>query len=107
MPIPKESSAIHGIYDEDVAEAPTFKDIAPKIMEMIKDSDLGGFNSNRFDIPVLAEEMLRADIDFDLATSFRRCANNLFSKKSQEILAQLISSIVIRLWRMPTLQKLM
>jgi len=67
MPIPKESSAIHGIYDADVAEAPTFKEIAPKIMEMISGTDLGGFNSNRFDVPLLAEELLRAGLDFDLS----------------------------------------
>lgn len=67
MPIPKESSEIHGIYDADVAEAPTFKEIAPKIMEMISGSDLGGFNSNRFDVPLLAEELLRAGLDFDLS----------------------------------------
>jgi DNA polymerase-3 subunit epsilon len=67
MPIPKESSAIHGIYDEDVANAPTFKEIASKIMEMISGTDLGGFNSNRFDVPLLAEELLRAGLDFDLS----------------------------------------
>lgn len=67
MPIPKESSVIHGIYDADVAEAPTFKDIAPKILEMITGTDLGGFNSNRFDVPLLAEELLRAGLDFDLS----------------------------------------
>lgn len=67
MPIPKESSAIHGIYDEDVVNAPTFKEIAPKIMEMISGTDLGGFNSNRFDVPLLAEELLRAGLDFDLS----------------------------------------
>lgn len=67
MPISKESSAIHGIYDKDVANAPTFQEIAPKIMEMIAGADLGGFNSNRFDIPLLAEEFLRAGFDFDLS----------------------------------------
>ena len=67
MPIPKESSAIHGIYDEDVVNAPIFKEIAPKIMEMISGTDLGGFNSNRFDVPLLAEELLRAGLDFDLS----------------------------------------
>jgi len=67
MPIPKESSSIHGIYDEDVVNAPTFKEIAPKIMEMIAGTDLGGFNSNRFDVPLLAEELLRAGLDFDLS----------------------------------------
>jgi len=67
MSIPKESSAIHGIYDEDVVNSPTFKDIAPKILEMISGADLGGFNSNRFDVPLLAEELLRAGLDFDLS----------------------------------------
>lgn len=66
MPIPKQASEIHGIYDEDVKNAPTFKEIAPKIMEMISGADLGGFNSNRFDVPLLAEELLRAEFDFDL-----------------------------------------
>ncbi len=66
IPIPKESSLIHGIYDKDVAEAPTFKEIAPQVLEMIKDSDLAGYNSNRFDIPLLAEELLRNDFEFDI-----------------------------------------
>lgn len=67
MSIPTGASEVHGIYDEDVANAPTFKEIAPKIMEMINGSDLAGFNSNRFDVPLLAEELLRAGIDFDLS----------------------------------------
>ncbi|MFB9120118.1 exonuclease domain-containing protein [Bergeyella porcorum] len=67
IPIPTGASEVHGIYDEDVANAPTFKEIAPKIMEMINGSDLAGFNSNRFDVPLLAEELLRAGVDFDLS----------------------------------------
>ena len=67
MPIPKESTEVHGITDEKVKNAPTFKEIAPKILEMISGSDLGGFNSNRFDVPLLAEELLRAGLDFDLS----------------------------------------
>jgi DNA polymerase-3 subunit epsilon len=67
MSIPKESSAIHGITDDRVKDAPTFKDIASKVLEMISGSDLGGFNSNRFDVPLLAEELLRAGLDFDLS----------------------------------------
>ena len=67
MPIPVEASAVHGIYDKDVENAPTFKEAAPKIMEMLSGADLGGFNSNRFDVPLLAEELLRAGIDFDLS----------------------------------------
>ena len=66
MPIPPDSSAIHGITDEKVKDAPTFRDIASKVLDMISGSDLGGFNSNRFDVPLLAEELLRAGLDFDL-----------------------------------------
>ena len=66
MPIPPETSAIHGITDEKVKDAPTFKEIASKVMDLIAGSDLGGFNSNRFDVPLLAEELLRAGFDFDL-----------------------------------------
>ncbi|NQX91813.1 MAG: 3'-5' exonuclease [Flavobacteriales bacterium] len=64
--IPLESSLIHGIYDEDVKDAPTFKDVAPKLFKYLYDCDLGGFNSNRFDVPLLAEEFLRAGIDFSV-----------------------------------------
>lgn len=67
MPIPQASSEIHGITDEKVKDAPTFKEIAPKIIEFIAGTDLGGFNSNRFDVPLLAEELLRAGMDFDLS----------------------------------------
>ena len=66
MHIPQEASAIHGIYDEDVKDCPSFKDVAKKIAADIEGCDLAGFNSNRFDIPVLAEEFLRAEVDIDL-----------------------------------------
>lgn len=66
MHIPEQSSAIHGIYDKDVADCPTFKDVAKKIAADIEGCDLAGFNSNRFDIPLLAEEFLRAGVDLDL-----------------------------------------
>ncbi|MGC4130567.1 MAG: exonuclease domain-containing protein [Bergeyella sp.] len=80
MPIPKEASLVHGIFDKDVANAPTFTEIAPKVMEMISGSDLGGFNSNRFDVPLLAEELLRAGLDFDL-TKFKLVdAQTIFHK---------------------------
>ncbi len=65
-PIPAESSAIHGIYDADVADAPVFKAVAKTIAKDIEGCDLAGYNSNRFDIPLLAEEFLRADVDIDL-----------------------------------------
>ena len=66
MHIPEQSSAIHGIYDKDVADCPTFKGVAKDIARDIEGCDLAGFNSNRFDIPVLAEEFLRAGVDIDM-----------------------------------------
>ncbi len=66
IPIPKNASDIHGIKDEDVADCPTFKSIAKEIARDIEGCDLAGYNSNRFDIPLLAEELLRADVDIDL-----------------------------------------
>jgi len=66
MPIPKSSSDIHGITDEDVADCPLFKSVAKEIARDIEGCDLAGYNSNRFDIPLLAEELLRAEVDIDL-----------------------------------------
>lgn len=66
MPIPEASSKIHGITDEDVENQPTFKEISNEVVKMISSSDIAGFNSNRFDIPLLAEELLRAGQDIDL-----------------------------------------
>ena len=66
MHIPEASSAVHGIYDADVADCPTFKDVAKSIANDIEGADIAGFNSNRFDVPVLVEEFLRAGIDIDL-----------------------------------------
>ncbi len=65
IPIPPESSAIHGITDKDVENEPTFKDIAKPLAQFMEGCDLAGFNSNRFDFPLLAEEFLRAEVDFD------------------------------------------
>jgi len=66
MPIPKSASDIHGITDADVADGPTFKAVAKEIARDIEGCDLAGYNSNRFDIPLLAEELLRAEVDIDL-----------------------------------------
>ena len=66
MHIPEASSAVHGIYDADVADCPTFKEVAKSIANDIEGADIAGFNSNRFDVPVLVEEFLRAGIDIDL-----------------------------------------
>ena len=66
MHIPEQASAVHGIYDADVAECPTFKEVAKEIANDFTGCDLAGFNSNRFDLPMLAEEFLRAQVDIDL-----------------------------------------
>ena len=66
MHIPEASTAIHGITDEDVADCPTFKEAAANIAKDFEGCDIAGFNSNRFDVPVLIEEFLRAGIDIDL-----------------------------------------
>jgi len=66
MPISEEALRIHGITNEDVAGEPTFKEVARNLARFIEGCDLAGFNSNRFDIPVLAEEFLRTDVDIDL-----------------------------------------
>ncbi|MDR1805060.1 MAG: 3'-5' exonuclease [Flavobacteriales bacterium] len=66
IPIPPQSTAIHGIKDEDVAGKLPFKEVAIHIFKMIENTDLAGYNSNRFDIPILVEEMLRAGISFDI-----------------------------------------
>ncbi|NND52890.1 MAG: 3'-5' exonuclease [Flavobacteriaceae bacterium] len=87
MPIPKEVTAIHGISDADVADQPTFKELANEISQMIKDSDLGGFNSNRFDIPLLAEEMLRAEVDFDMKNRIAIDVQTIFHKMEQRTLS--------------------
>ncbi len=66
IPIPKQTTDIHGITDEDVANEPTFKEQSSEIVAFLKGCDLGGYNSNKFDIPMLAEEFARAEVDIDL-----------------------------------------
>ena len=87
MKIPAETTAIHGISDEKVANEPTFKELAPIVYQMIKDCDLAGFNSDRFDIPLLAEEMLRAEIDFDMKNTVTVDVQTIFHKKEQRTLS--------------------
>jgi DNA polymerase-3 subunit epsilon len=87
IPIPAETSAIHGIYDKDVKDCPTFKELAPKLLAILDPCDLAGYNSNKFDIPLLVEEFLRVEVDFDMQN--RKCIDvqNIFHKMEQRTLS--------------------
>lgn len=87
IPIPKESSEIHGIRDEDIRDAPKFAEIADEVAAFIGNSDLAGYNSNKFDIPVLAEEFLRCNHPFDISTRKFVDVQNIFHKMEQRTLA--------------------
>ena len=84
--IPEEASAVHGIYDADVADCPTFKEVAEEVYDFIRGCDLGGFNSNHFDIPMLVEEFLRNGINIDLRNT--RCVDvqNIYHKLERRTL---------------------
>ncbi len=86
IPIPKESSDIHGINDEDIKEAPTFKEIAKELSAFLEGCDFAGYNSNRFDFPLLAEEFLRAEIDFDFRKRKFIDVQTIFHKMEQRTL---------------------
>ena len=66
IPIPKETSEIHGIYDKDITDSPKLQDIADKIIDFIGNADLAGYNSNKFDVPLLVEQLVRVGKKFDL-----------------------------------------
>lgn len=87
MPIPPESTKIHGITDEDVKDCPTFKVIAKSLAAIIEGCDLAGFNSNRFDIPLLVEEFLRAGVDIDLNKRKFIDVQTIFHKMEQRTLS--------------------
>ncbi|RHR95338.1 3'-5' exonuclease [Parabacteroides sp. AF14-59] len=87
MPIPPESTAIHGITDEDVKDCPTFKEIAKSLAAQIEGCDLAGYNSNRFDIPLLVEEFLRAGVDIDLNKRKFVDVQTIFHKMEQRTLS--------------------
>lgn len=87
IPIPQESSEIHGIWDKDIQDAPTFAELADEIAAFIGDADLAGYNSNKFDIPVLAEEFLRCNHPFDISTRKFVDVQNIFHKMEQRTLA--------------------
>lgn len=85
--IPANVTAVHGITNEKVVNEPTFKELAETVYKMIGDADLAGFNSNRFDIPLLAEEFLRAGIDFDMENRKAVDVQVIFHKKEQRTLS--------------------
>lgn len=85
-PIPAEATAIHHITDEDVAGEPTFKQVAKSLAELFADSDIAGFNSNKFDIPMLIEEFHRAGVTFDISKSRFIDVQTIFHKKEQRTL---------------------
>lgn len=86
IPIPFLASQIHGITDEKVADEPNFKALSGQVYTMIKDSDLAGFNSDRFDIPLLAEELLRAGVDFDMGNRVSVDIQTIFHKMEERTL---------------------
>ena len=85
--IPEQSSAIHGIYDEDIKDCPTFKQVARDIAAIFVNSDIAGFNSNYFDVPMLVEEMLCAGIDFDITKCRLIDVQNIYHKLEQRTLS--------------------
>lgn len=85
--IPYQVSLVHGITNEMVANEPTFKEIGPLVYQMIKDSDLAGYNSDRFDIPLLAEELLRVGIDFDMKNRVSVDVQTIFHKMEERTLS--------------------
>jgi len=87
MVIPPNVIAVHGITNEKIANEPTFKELASQIYTMIKDSDLAGFNSDRFDIPLLAEELLRAGVDFDMKSRVSVDVQTIFHKMEERTLS--------------------
>ena len=86
MPIPIEASEVHGIYDFDVLNEKTWKEIAPEVVEFIGDADLAGYNSNRFDIPMLMEELLRVEVELDMTDRKRIDVQNIFYKQEKRTL---------------------
>lgn len=86
MPIPPESTAIHGITDQDVADQPAFRQIARALYTWIEGCDLAGYNSNKFDVPMLVEEFLRAGVEVDLNSIKLVDVQNIFHKKEQRTL---------------------
>lgn len=86
MPIPAEATAIHHITDEDVKNEPTFRQIAKSLAQFLEGCDFGGFNSNRFDLPMLVEEFMRAGVEVDFKKRRFVDVQNIFHKMEQRTL---------------------
>lgn len=86
IPISKASTDVHGITDEMVKEAPTFKQVAHELKQMMDGCDIGGYNSNRFDIPMLVEEFLRAGVEFDMKGRRLVDVQHIFHRMEQRTL---------------------
>ena len=87
IPIPIEASLVHGIYDADIANEPIFKQVGEELARFLDNCDLAGYNSNRFDIPMLVEEFLRAGVDFDIDNRFFVDVQNIFHKMEERTLS--------------------
>ena len=86
MHIPEEATAVHGITDDDVRECPRFAQVAKSLAQFLEGCDFGGFNSNRFDLPVLVEEFLRAGVDVNFKRRRFVDVQNIFHKMEQRTL---------------------
>lgn len=86
MHIPADATAVHGISDADVADKPTFREVAQQLLAFIGDADLAGYNSNKFDIPMLVEEFYHVGIDFDVSCRRLVDVQNIFHKMEQRTL---------------------
>ena len=105
IPIPKQSSEIHGIWDKDVVNEPTFAELAEEIKNFFGDSDIAGYNSDRFDVPLLVEEFMRTEIDFeiekrrtiDVQTIFHKMRPSTFFLKIKDSFLSCIRKTKLRL----------
>lgn len=86
MHIPEQASEVHGIYDDDVKDCPTFREIAKEVAAVFEGADIAGYNSNHFDIPLLGEEFLRAGVEFDLKNRQMIDVFTIFTRKEQRTL---------------------
>lgn len=102
MPIPAEATAVHHITDADVADKPLFADIAAQLAESFAGCDIAGFNSNRFDVPMLAEEFARVGVDFDFTAPRYVDVQTISTRRSSARSRLHTASTATKTWRAPT-----